>query len=129
MSGKQQPETIRATIESVINEAAAKGGAASETLSSEDLKKLADEIELLKADFGNWESYKAASTRYVEAFTKEVEWHRIIRFWVAIAGGVLVLFLAILLICGVWKAQTIFGQNPGHALTALIVAPSLVASL
>lgn len=122
MSGVRPPKkSVRETIESVIGDAAAQEGAAADTLSPDDLKKLADEIELLKADFGNWESYKAASTEYVKAFTKEVEWHRKIRLGVALAGLGIVLFLAILLICGVANATTIFGADPGHALTALIV--------
>lgn len=120
MSGKQ-PESARETIQRVINEAAVQEGAAGDTLTPDDLRKLADEIELLKADFGNWESYKAASTEYVTEFTTEVKWHRKIRLGVAIAGAVLVLFLAALLICGVSRAKTIFGDDPGHALTALIV--------
>lgn len=121
MSDNQRPESASATIQRVINEAAVQEGAAGDTLTPDDLRKLADEMELLKADFGNWESYKAASTAYVTEFTTEVKWHRKIRLGVAIAGAVLILFLAILLICGVSQAQTIFGSDPGHALTALIV--------
>lgn len=121
MNGKPSPETAQDRIADVIKGAAAAEGDAAKTLSPEDLKKLADEIELLKADFGNWESYKAASTDYVKAFTTEVEWHRKIRLGVTVAGALLVLFLGVLLICGVSQATTIFGSDPGHALTALIV--------
>lgn len=59
MSGKQPPKSPQKNIEDVIGGAAAAEGDAATALSPDDLKKLADEIELLKADFGNWESYKS----------------------------------------------------------------------
>lgn len=122
MSEKQPPEkSVEQTINELIGEVASAEGADSDTLTPDDLRKLADEIELLKADFGNWESYKAAATEYTEAFTTEVTWHRKVRLAVTIAGVAMVLFLAALLVCGVANATSIFGDTPGHALTALIV--------
>ena len=122
MNGSQPPDQDSSeNIEDVIGGVAAQEGATAEVLSPEDLKKLADKIELLEADFGRWDSYKAAATEYVEEFTTEVKWHRNVRLGVSIAGAVLILFLAILLICGLSNSKAIFGDDPGNALTALIV--------
>lgn len=118
MSGEQPTED---TIESIIKEAAAEEGAASKSLSQDDLKAMADSLELLTADFGTWKGYRAASSEYVKEFTNEIVWHRRIRFAVTLAGGSLVLFLSILLICGVVNADTLFREDQGTALTALIV--------
>lgn len=122
MSGKRRPKKDPSeNIENVISAAAAQEGASAETLSTEDLKTLADEVELLKADFGRWDSYKGAATEYVDEFTKEIKWHRRVRLGVSIGGGALILFLSILLVCGISKSTEIFGTNAGNALTALIV--------
>lgn len=109
------------TIGGIISQAAA-GEVNASTLTPDDTKALADRIELLAADFGRWESYKAASTEYVQAFAKEVNWHRVIRTAVAVAGAFLIIFLAGALVCGMLYSKTLFGTDQGHALPALIVA-------
>jgi hypothetical protein len=112
--------TSSETIESIINEAASgdrRGGA----LSTDDIRALADKVELLTADFGRWDAYKAASVEYIAAFKTEIDWHWRIRLAVSIACGVLVLFLATCLVLGVLFAEQLFGKNQGHSLTALIV--------
>lgn len=116
MSG-DQPESISAIIGQV-----AAGEAAAATLSPDDLRALADRVDLLTADFGRWETYKAASTEYITAFKLEVDWHWRIRLAVAVACGVLILFLGTCLVLGVLWAGPLFGKDESHALTALIVA-------
>ncbi len=118
MSGEQNPEP---SIGDIIGEAAATERAAA-SLTSDDVKVLADRLELLAADFGRWETYKAASTEYVTEFTTEMRWHRRIRLAVSIACALLVIFLSTVLVVSLCRADTMFGENPGHALTALIVA-------
>jgi hypothetical protein len=118
MNEEQPPKP---TIDEIIGEAAAAENAAA-SLTQDDLKNLADKVDLLTADFGRWESYKAASSEYVTAFRDEVNWQRRIRLAVAVACAIVVLFLGILLIVVLCSANTIFDQNSGHALTALIVA-------
>jgi hypothetical protein len=108
------------SIESIIGSAAA-GEASAAALTPDDLKALADRVDLLTADFGRWESYKAASAEYVTAFKNEVDWHWRIRLAVSIACGVLVVFLATVLVVCLCHADR-FGPNQPHALTALIVA-------
>lgn len=87
-----------------------------------DLQTLADKFELLSADFGRWDEFKAASAEYVREFKTELEWHRKTRFWVVIACGALVFFLGLCLVLAVLWAEPLFGDDPSHALTALIVA-------
>ncbi len=87
-----------------------------------EVRKLAERLDLLVADFGQWTEYKAASVDYVRQFSKELAWHRVIRVWVAIACGVVVVGLAALLVTVLCLSDRIFGDNPGNALTALIVA-------
>lgn len=109
------------SIGDIIGEAAAteRAGASGE---NDDLKALADKLELLTADFGRWETYKAASTEYITEFTTEIRWHRRIRLAVVIACALLVLFLAGTLVLAIFRASALFGQDSGHALSALIVA-------
>jgi hypothetical protein len=118
MNGEPTPEP---SIGDIIDEAAATERAAASS-SSDDVKALADRLELLAADFGRWETYKAASTQYVTEFTTEMRWHRRIRLAVSIACALLVLFLATVLVVALCRANTLFGESSGHALTALIVA-------
>ncbi|MCK9542498.1 MAG: hypothetical protein M0R03_10775 [Novosphingobium sp.] len=65
--------------------------------------------------------YKAASTEYIKEFTKEIVWHRRIRAAVTGACGVLIVFFAIVLVCGLNNSDTLFTAEQSHALTALIV--------
>jgi len=109
------------SIGDIIDQAAAtEVGAASSA--SDDVKALADRLDLLTADFGRWETYKAASTEYITEFTTEIRWHRRIRLAVSIACALLVLFLAGVLVAALCHTDTMFDDNSGHALTALIVA-------
>ncbi|MEN2785817.1 hypothetical protein ACFOKI_10575 [Sphingomonas qilianensis] len=118
MSDSLKPEP---SIGDIIGEVAATERAAA-SLAPDDLKSLADRVDLLTADFGRWESYKAASAEYITAFRDEVDWHRRIRLAVSVACAIIVLFFAILLVVVLRHANTIFDRNSGHALTALIVA-------
>ena len=118
MSGRQSPNK---DIEGIIGKAAAQEGAAAQTISQDDLKEMADNLELLTADFGTWKGYKAASTEYIKEFTKEIVWHRRIRAAVAGACGLLVLFFSIVLVCGLSNSDTLFTAEQSTALTALIV--------
>ncbi|MDR7256026.1 hypothetical protein J2X47_000187 [Sphingomonas sp. BE270] len=108
------------SIESIIGDAAA-GEASAAALTPDDLKALADRVDLLTADFGRWESYKTASAEYIAAFKTEVDWHWRIRLAVSIACGLLVLFLATVLVVSLCRSDR-FGADQPHALTALIVA-------
>ncbi len=117
MSGEQTPND---SIEGIIGGSAAGEGVGGEVISQSDMRKMADSLELLTADFGSWKGYKAASTKYVEEFTTEIVWHRRIRLGVAIACALLVLFLVIMLMVGVRHAND-FKPEQSHALTALIV--------
>ena len=118
MNDQQPPE---ASIDSIIGAVVAAEALenASQPL---DLKTLADKFELLSADFGRWDEFKAASAEYVREFKTELEWHRKIRLGVVIACAILVIFLAVSLVLAVLWAKTLFGDDPSHALTALIVA-------
>lgn len=118
MSGEPTPND---TIEGIIGQSAAGEGGASEIISQEDMRAMADGLELLTADFGSWKNYKAASTKYVEEFAAEISWHRRIRLGVAIACAVLVLFLTVGLVLAVLYAQDLFRADQSNALTALIV--------
>lgn len=118
MSGEQTPNK---DIEGIIGGAAAQEGNATQTISQDDLKAMADALELLTADFGTWKGYKAASTEYIKEFTKEIVWHRRIRAAVAVACGILIVFFAIVLVCGLNNSDTLFTAEQSHALTALIV--------
>jgi hypothetical protein len=118
MNGEPTPEP---SIGEIIDEAAATEKAAASS-ASDDVKVLADRLELLAADFGRWETYKAASTEYVTEFMTEMRWHRRIRLAVSIACALLVLFLATVLVVALYHVNTLFGDSSGHALTALIVA-------
>lgn len=117
MNDPQQPKDIEGIIEAAV--AAEAPGAASQ---APDVKALADQLDLLTADFGRWDEFKAASAEYVREFKTELEWHRKIRLWVVIACGALVVFLGLCLVLGVLWAKPLFGEDPSHALTALIVA-------
>lgn len=118
MSGGQKPKE---DIAGIIRKAAAEDAAAAKTLSPEDLKAMADALELLTADFGTWKGYKAASTEYIKEFTTEIVWHRRVRAAITVAGAGLVIFFAIVLVCGLSKSDTLFTDQQSHALTALIV--------
>lgn len=118
MSDEPIPEP---SIGDIIGEAAATERAAASSI-PDDNKKLAESLDLLTADFGRWESYKAASAEYINEFTTEVRWHRRIRLAVSIACALLVLFLATVLVVALRHANTLFSDSSGHALTALIVA-------
>ena len=108
------------SIGDIIGQAAATEAA--DTSNADSAKALADTLELLKADFGRWETYKAASTEYIAEFTTEIRWHRRIRTAVAVACALLVIFLALVLIVALCRAKILFPDNSGHALTALIAA-------
>lgn len=118
MSDEQLPED---TIGSIIGEAAA-GEKAAAAISPDDLQLLADKVELLTADFGRWESYKAASVEYVIAFKDELNWHRRIRAAVSVACAIIIIFFATILVVALRHSDTLFKDTTGHALTALIVA-------
>lgn len=81
---------------------------------------LAERLDLLVADVGRWNEYKAAKTEYIEQFTTEIRWHRRIRLAVVIACAALVVFFIVLLVHCLRNARSIFGDNPGTAMTALI---------
>jgi len=119
MSDAPAPEP---TIEDIIGSAAAGERASAAPSPSDDLQALADRVDLLVADIGRWESYKAASAEYIAAFKTEVEWHARIRFAVAVACAVVVFFLGSCLVLGVLWASRLFGDDKSHSLTALIVA-------
>lgn len=55
-------------IGDIIRQAAAGERAATDGLSQDEIKALADRVDLLTADFGRWETYKAASTEYIQSF-------------------------------------------------------------
>ncbi len=112
--------TASDTIGQIIGDAAS-ADTASSIMTPDDIKALADKVDLLTADFGRWDAYKAASAEYIVAFKNEVDWHWRIRLAVSIACGVLVIFLATCLVLGVIFAKTIFRADQSHALTALIV--------
>lgn len=118
MNDPQLPET---SIDSIIGAAVA-AEASSNAAQSLDLQTLADKVELLSADFGRWDEFKAASAEYIREFKTELEWHRKIRFYVVIACALLVVFLAVGLVLAVLWAKALFGDSSSHALTALIVA-------
>jgi hypothetical protein len=118
MSGEPLPKD---SIESIIGQSAVEQAAGGETISQDDMRAMADALQLLTADFGAWKGYKAASTKYVEEFTKEIVWHRLIRLWVAIACAVIVTILAATLVYAVFHADTLFSKGHEHSLTALIV--------
>lgn len=117
MTGTPNPED---PIGDIISQVAANERNSANTLSQDDLKALADKLDLLTADFGRWESYKAASTEYISAFRSEVNWHGRIRIAVSVAGAFLVMFLLVMLVVGVRHAND-FKAAQSHALTALIV--------
>jgi hypothetical protein len=117
MSGERTPNE---RIGDIIRSAAANEQAAANILSPDDMKALADRVDLLTADIGRWESYKAASAEYVLAFKTEVDWHNRIRLAVSVACGLLVIFLLAMLMVGVRNAND-FKPEHSHALTALIV--------
>lgn len=111
------------TIEQIIGGVASNElGHAPQTVSVEDYKVLADKVELLLADLGELKAYPAASAEYVTAFTAEINWHRVIRGWVAAATALIVLALLGLLVAAIWHRVEWFGRRESHALTALIVA-------
>lgn len=109
-------------IDAIIDSAAASEGFGAGQVMAPTAKELADKLDLLVADFGRWESYKAASTEYIEAFTTEVKWHARIRLAVAIFGGLLVFFLASCLVLAVLWSGRLFANGGGHTLTAIVVA-------
>jgi hypothetical protein len=110
-----------ASIDSIIGAVVA-AEASEDSSQILDLKTLADKVELLSADFGRWDEFKAASAEYIREFKTELEWHRRIRLGVVIACAVLVAFLTTSLVLAVLWAKALFGTDPSHALTALIVA-------
>lgn len=110
------------SIEDIIGSVAAGEKASTGPLPPDTLQALADRVDLIVADIGRWESYKAASAEYIAAFKTEVEWHARIRLAVAIAGGVVVVFLGACLVLGVLWAGPLFSKDNAHALTALIAA-------
>lgn len=117
----REPE--KRSIEDIIGGAAADDVGREPAPSPTDAyKELADKVDLLSADFGQWTQYKAASVEYVKEFTLEVKWHRKIRLAVAVAGALMVIVLIGGLALAIYFAQRIFGSDPGHSLTALIVS-------
>lgn len=109
-------------IQGIIGSVAASENAGSPDTSVPTVKDLADRLDLLVADFGRWESYKAASKEYVEAFTTEVKWHSKIRLAVAVFGSILVIILMSCLVLAVLWSQRLFPSGGGHTLTAIVVA-------
>jgi hypothetical protein len=89
---------------------------------SPEVAALAERLDLLVADFGKWSEYKAASADYITEFAAEIRWHRAIRLAVSIACGLVLLGLSALLVAVLCWSRAIFGNDPGHALTAVIVA-------
>lgn len=118
MSDKRTPD---ADISAIIGNAAADDRAAGPASSDADVGKLAERLDLLVADFGQWSEYKAASVEYVREFTTEIKWHRWTRALVIGVCFLLILSFAALLIVVLCQAKEIFGEDPGHSLTALIV--------
>lgn len=118
MRGRRTPDS---EIAQIIGGVAAEQESAAPAEPNADITKLAERLDLLVADFGRWSEYKAAATDYIEEFTIEARWHRRIRLAVAIACALIAVGFAALLIVVLIYAKSIFGDNPGHALTALIV--------
>lgn len=118
MSDSRTPD---ADIGAIIGGAAADDRAKNPVNGAADADRLAERLDLLVADFGQWTEYKAASVEYVREFTTEIKWHRRTRALVVSVCGLLIVAFAVLLIVVLWNAQTIFGNDPGHSLTALIV--------
>lgn len=118
MSGEPLPKD---SIESIIGQSAVEQAAGGETISQDDMRAMADALQLLTADFGAWKGYKAASTQYIKDFTTEIVWHRRIRFAVTMACALLVVTLGITLVYAIRHAGTLFGRGNEHSLTALIV--------
>ncbi|MFV0446676.1 MAG: hypothetical protein ACK5Q5_24150 [Planctomycetaceae bacterium] len=83
--------------------------------------ELAEKVELLVADFGTWDGHKAASVEYIREFTREIVWHRRIRFWVTIGCLVLVVFFATVLVYSLINSAVLFPAEQSHALPVLIV--------
>lgn len=90
------------SIDSIIQQVAAdQGGPPVED--ADPLAVLSEKLDLLIADAGKWNEYKAASTEYIKEFTIEVRWHRRIRLAAAVFCGALIftfitcLILAVLL--------------------------------
>ena len=113
---------VKSDIDAIIGGAATREPGASAAKASATLEELSERLDLLVADVGKWQSYKAASTDYIAEFTREIEWHRKVRLAVCIACGSLVFFLATCLVLGVLFAAPLFGADHSHALTALVVA-------
>lgn len=113
---------VSTNFDTIIGNAAARETDADAANSPISLIELSERLDLLLADVGKWQSYKAASTEYIAEFTAEVRWHRRVRLGVCIACLCLVLFLAGSLVVGVLFATPLFGKDHSHALTALVVA-------
>lgn len=118
MSDSRTPD---GEIGAIIGGAAADDRAKNPSDVNADVGKLAERLDLLVADFGQWTEYKAASVEYVREFTEEIRWHRRTRALVVSVCGALILAFAALLIVVLCNTQSIFGKDPGHSLTALIV--------
>lgn len=112
-----QVETFDAIIKGV-----AAGEAGDPAESTDPLAVLSERLDLLVADAGRWNEYKAASAEYIEEFAKEIRWHRRVRLAVAVFSGLLIVTLITCLVLAVLYREALFGTDVGHALTALIVA-------
>ncbi|MBB5712187.1 hypothetical protein [Sphingomonas xinjiangensis] len=116
---KRGPE---AEFDAIIAGVATQQESAAPDEPSIEITRLTERVDLLVADFGRLSDHKAASAEYIREFTTEVNWHRWTRIVVAGSCGVIVIALAALLIVVLTYSRQIFGDKPGYALTALIVA-------
>ena len=104
----------------IIGSAAAEQRAL-EPADAPSIAQLADQLDLLTADFGRWSEFKGISADYIREFRTELQWHRRTRAAVVGACGVLVALLMMLLVTVLCLAQRIFTVGQEHGLTALIV--------
>lgn len=114
-------------IDDIIGEVARTEAAAapvpaeqSNRLSDAEIVALAEKIDLLVADLGKWQAYKAASTSYVEEFTSEVKWHKDTRRKAVDAAIGLALFLFCFLVLSVVLNSVIFPDGKGSAIVAIV---------
>jgi len=108
-------------IAAIIEGAAARQELAAPPEPSADVARIAEQIELLTNDIARLNDLKAAASAYYDEFTTEIRWYRWTRLVVVIACAAIVIALSALLVVVLCQAKTLFGPNPGHALTALII--------
>lgn len=96
-----------------------------------DVKKveIEERLELLLADLGKWQAYKAASTKYVSAFEVDINSYRRWRVFIALLSAALVAgFSFLLFYLVIWSPPTLSALAPsaqvatlGGCITAIVV--------